>query len=192
MNTSRDEYNDTLASKTQHKREATQIQELGEQLLALSARDLGRLSLTQSLEEALAEAKRIKSQEATRRHAQYIGKLLRRAEHADIEKGLEALANPVRQQRLELWLTRVSDTLDQRQQQNALIQQLLEWFPDTDRQHLRNLLRNLASKRLPEEAPSKEQKQAWRQARRKLHAYLNELDQRAPLLTGNGGQGLSE
>jgi ribosome-associated protein len=181
MNQTTDEYNDPPASKTQGKHEALDMQTLGESLLTLKPADRARLPLTDELQSALDEARHIKSPEARRRHAQFIGKLMRRAEHAIIENALMELRSPARQQRLEQWLTQIESSLADSQQQTTLMQQLLDWFPHTDRQHLRNLLRNLAHKQLTQDPPSPEQQQAWRNARHKLHDYLNELERQSPL-----------
>lgn len=176
------EYTDTFASKTQHKRDATDLQQLGDQLMALSHDNLARLPLTSELLRGLEEAKRITSKEARRRHAQFIGKLIRRAEHVDIEQALESLMDPTRQQRLAQWISQLDQALADQQPYHSLLQQLLEWFPHTDRQHLRNLIRNLP--KLPtkedDEASNKLQ-QTHRLARQKLHRYLIELDRQAPL-----------
>jgi ribosome-associated protein len=180
-----DEYNDLAPSRTQDKQAATSVQELGEQLLTLKPAERERLPLTQELMAALEEAKRIKSLEARRRHAQYIGKLMRRAEHSRIEQAFIELRNPVRKLRLQNWLEQVENADDREVQ--PLLQQLLDWFPHTDRQHLRNLLRNLQKKRCAEDAAAP-LKQAFLQEKRKLSHYLNELEQTAPLLPDDNAE----
>lgn len=175
-----DEYTDTFASKTQHKRDADAVQQLGEKLMQLKPVDRSRLPLPPSLMDALQEANRIKSQEARRRHAQYIGKLMRQAEHEQIRNALEKLHDPQRKQRLSQWAHSMEMVGDDRAEQQRLVKQLLGWFSHTDRQHLRNLVRNLHKKAAldPDDNASKE---AVKQARRKLLRYLNELDQSASL-----------
>lgn len=176
-----DEYNDDLLpSKSQEKRDAISVQELGEKLLELKPAERDRLPLTQELIDALEEATRIKSPEARRRHAQFIGKLMRRAEHEEIEQALHELKNPARRQRLQDWIEQAEVAGDK--EQSHLLGVLLEWYPHADRQHLRNLLRNLRQKRVEGE-PTPAQLQVWRQERRKLSAYLNELEQGASLLS---------
>jgi len=176
-----DEYNDTPPSKTQFKQEADDIQRLGMQLMTFKPSDLARLPLTQSLLNALEEAKRIKSPEARRRHAQFIGKLMRQAEHAAIETAVQKLADPDRHKRLTQWLGQLDDAIQQQLSHTHLIEQLLDWFPFADRQHLMNLIRNFARVTKPEADAGSDGKQLWQQARRKLQAYLTELDRQAPL-----------
>jgi ribosome-associated protein len=65
-------------SKSQLKREAIALQELGELLLTLPPRKLEVLPLTEELREALVEYGRLGiGRGAKRRHKQYIGKLMR-------------------------------------------------------------------------------------------------------------------
>ena len=67
-------------SKTQRKRDAHALQALGVQLIALSAAQLARLELPETLHEAVLAAQRMRSHGARTRHLQYIGKLMRQLE----------------------------------------------------------------------------------------------------------------
>ena len=64
-------------SRTELKRESTELQELGTQLLTLRADLMADLKLTDKLKDALAEAKRITNFEGKRRQMQFIGKQMR-------------------------------------------------------------------------------------------------------------------
>lgn len=64
-------------SKTQRKREMAELQVLGEKLLLLKAKQLKNLMLSEELMQAVALGQRLTKKEAVRRHAQYIGKLMR-------------------------------------------------------------------------------------------------------------------
>jgi len=68
---------DSKPSKSQRKRQQTELQVIGEQLLDLPEDLLASLLLDERLIEALDEAKRMKSHEARRRQKQYIGRLMR-------------------------------------------------------------------------------------------------------------------
>jgi len=68
---------DSKPSKSERKRAQTALQELGEQLIGLQDDLLDSLSLDERLCAAIADAKRMKSNEALRRQKQYIGKLMR-------------------------------------------------------------------------------------------------------------------
>ena len=67
----------TEASKTDLKRESTELQKLGEALLTLRPDLMPGLPLPEKLVDALAEANRITNFEGKRRQMQFIGKLMR-------------------------------------------------------------------------------------------------------------------
>ena len=71
-------------SRTDLKRESAELQKLGESLLTLRAELLERLPLSDKLRDAVAEAKRITNFEGKRRQMQYIGKLMRKLEDAEV------------------------------------------------------------------------------------------------------------
>lgn len=182
MSDTSEEYNDLGPSKTQDKRDASAIQQLGEQLMNLKPAQLARLPLTPLLANAIEESTRIKSHEARRRHAQFVGKLMRQAEHASIAAALADLTDPQRKRRLVNWLDQLCNdpSKDDRQ---ALLRQALGWFPHADRQHLRNLMRNLQRSQQTTPAGDATVSEQSRQTRRKLSNYLNELERTAPLNT---------
>ncbi|MEO6973786.1 MAG: ribosome biogenesis factor YjgA [Rhodoferax sp.] len=64
-------------SRTDLKRESTELQKLGEDLLLLRADLIERLALPEKLVDAVQEAKRITNFEGKRRQMQFIGKLMR-------------------------------------------------------------------------------------------------------------------
>ena len=83
-NGERDAGLDEGPSRTQRKNSSTALTRLGEGLLNLRAERLAALDLPNSLHEALAEARRLKSFGAKRRQAQFIGKLLRKLDEASV------------------------------------------------------------------------------------------------------------
>lgn len=70
-------------SKSQKKREAEALQDLGVMLSKLSAQQLATIPLSDDLRESINQARRIKTYSAQKRHAQLIGRLMR--EHDDVE-----------------------------------------------------------------------------------------------------------
>jgi ribosome-associated protein len=78
-------------SKTQRKRDAHALQALGVQLLALSAAQLARLELPETLHEALLAAQRMRAHGARTRYLQYIGKLMRQLEPSVLSRVRAAL-----------------------------------------------------------------------------------------------------
>jgi ribosome-associated protein len=72
-------------SKSQRKREATALQELGERLVNLTATQLNRIPLSEELLAAVRLAQSISQRGGHKRQLQYIGKLMRRLDDAEIE-----------------------------------------------------------------------------------------------------------
>ena len=80
-------------SKTQRKRDAHALQTLGIQLVALSAAQLARLDLPETLHEAVLAAQRMRSHGARTRHLQSIGKLMRQLEPSVLSRVRAALTS---------------------------------------------------------------------------------------------------
>lgn len=78
-------------SKTQVKKQMMDLQALGEQLAKLPEAVLATIELDDSLRDALAELKRMKTFEAKRRQGQYVGKLMRDADADGIRRALAEL-----------------------------------------------------------------------------------------------------
>lgn len=132
---------DTGPSKSALKRQMTALQKVGEQLVALSPRELKTIPIEDdALQRAIAEAQRIRSNSAKKRHLQYIGKLMRKLDATAIET---ALAELYQRQRGETDAFHEIECLrDQLIEEGPdAVQAIVERFPDADRQHLRQLLR---------------------------------------------------
>lgn len=153
-------------SKTQRKKQSTELQKIGEELLSLNKRQLELIEVSEPLLGALREYQRLPARhEARRRQLQYIGKLMRAADHENIRAALEKLRAPDRQearrsQEIERWAQRLlaGDAQD--------IEAFVQAWPDADRQPLRLLVR-----RYLQEAPDSEQA---RTARRRLLDLIKE------------------
>ena len=76
-------------SKTEMKQESNELQLLGETLTTLSNDQLDQLGLPELMRDALNELSRVGKHEATRRHMQYIGKLMRGIDPAPIRAQLD-------------------------------------------------------------------------------------------------------
>ncbi|MBZ2189610.1 DUF615 domain-containing protein [Alcanivorax sp. JB21] len=183
-----DEYNDDdLPSKSALKREVSALQEVGEKLMNLKAADRARLPLTDALVRAIDESKRITAHEARRRHAQYVGKLMRAADGDAIELALAALDDPLRHKRLLDWMERL-DRSDNSKAAQVIVDEVMQTYAAADRQHLRNLLRNYFASRLPagkQPDPDLPEDRAaldkLQRERRKVYDYFNMLERNAPL-----------
>ena len=141
-----DEYEELPPSRSQLKREAEALQDLGRELVRLTDAKLKSIPLPERLREAVMEARRIKSHGALRRQMQYVGRVMREVDAEPILAALERAksvdhAAAARFHALEQWRDRLIDEGDK-----ALGGWLDEW-PGSDRQHLRQLIRNAVSER---------------------------------------------
>lgn len=175
-----EEYNDgQLPSKTELKREMDELQSVGIRLMELKPAELDRLPLTDRLRYAIDQSQRIKSHEARRRHAQFVGRLMREDNGEAVIEALDELRNPWRQRWLLDWQDRLISVQDARDAE-PLVTELLERYPEGDRQHIRNLCRNALGARVGEEADNSATEK-FRRERRKLADYLNDLEKHQPL-----------
>jgi ribosome-associated protein len=152
-------------SKSQIKREMCALQDLGEQLVRLSRGQLEQAELPQELREAVLFASSLEKHEAHRRQLQYIGVIMREIDPEPIRQSLAMIERQHKVEtqafhELEMWRDRLIEGSD------ALAEELLEQFPEADRQRIRQLVRN-AHKEHKDNKPSK--------AARTLFHYLQEL-----------------
>jgi ribosome-associated protein len=158
---------DREKSRTQLKKEAMALQNMGQRLVDLSDDQLDRMALPADLMAAVREIRGMKSHGARRRQLQYIGAVMRRIDTGPIEQALmEIDQGAYRQarafQRIEAWRDRLVDGDD------ALIDEILETFAQADRQRLGQLVRS-ARKERQNEAPPK--------SARNLFRYLKSLSE---------------
>lgn len=153
---------DTRPSKSQKKRESHALQDLGGQLVGLSAAQLARIEMSDSLRSAIREAQRITSNGAKRRQMQYIGRLMRDADPAPIRAALDALAGvnaaeTARQHRLERLRERLLED-------ESALTEVGAAHPGADLTRLRQL-RRTALKERDEGRPPRAYRELFRQLR---------------------------
>jgi len=133
-------------SKTQLKKQAHDLQALGEELAALPEGRLEGLAIEERLRDAIAELRRTRSFEGKRRQLQYIGKLMK---FEDVEPLREAVA--------AFKLGSAKDTLalhqaeywrDQLLAEDEAFERWLAEHPDTDGQQMRSLVRSARKEKL--------------------------------------------
>lgn len=127
-------------SKTKIKQQMHDLQDIGEQLVALSKEHLAELDIPENLRDAIKEVKRINKFGAIRRQMQYIGRLMRDIEPAPILEKLAAWNGTSRQH--VAWLHQVEQWRDRLLDDPDALTELLEDHPGADVQHLRALIRN--------------------------------------------------
>lgn len=138
-------------SRTELKRESSELQKLGEDLLTLRADLMARLDLSEKLKDAVAEAKRITNFEGKRRQMQFIGKLMRLVDPAVLETIRTALTEQNSGSAKENLALHLAETW--RERLLASDGAFGEWVghcPETDTQQLRALIRQARKDAKPE------------------------------------------
>jgi ribosome-associated protein len=142
-------------SKSQLKREMTELQKLGAELVDEPRDRVKRMQMPEDVRDAILECQTIKDHEGRRRQMQYVGKKMRTLEPEEIA---------VIQKTLEVWRgqskSNVAATHALERQREKLLKddsyltELLASHPELDAQRLRTLIRN-AKKELAESKPPK-------------------------------------
>ncbi len=144
-------------SKSQQKRDVEALQKLGISLAELNPEQLAGIPLTPALEKAIREYPHIKKREALRRHRQYIGRLMREADHEAIAAALEGVTeNQQRMARLFHTMEQWRDDLIAGDQQQ--METFIREFPEVDRQNLRQLVQNAKQERAQQKTPANARK----------------------------------
>ena len=129
-------------SRTDLKRESTELQKLGTELLSMRPERLARLNLSEKLIDALTEAKRITNFEGKRRQMQFVGKLMRLLDPdtlAGVRAALQELHQGSAEATMALHLAEQwRDRLIAHEESLAI---WLDQFPRTDTQQIRALIR---------------------------------------------------
>lgn len=139
------------ATRTDLKRESTELQKLGEDLLTLRVELMTRLALPEKLTEAVAEAKRICNFEGKRRQMQFIGKLMRKLEATQLEGIRTALIEQHTPSALETQTLHQAEMWrDRLVSEDDALGQWITLSPSTDSQQLRALVRQARKDAKPE------------------------------------------
>ncbi len=128
-------------SKSQIKREYKALQKLAAELLDYSTGELAQLPLNDPLLRAIEEGRTIKAYGGRKRQIKYIGKQLSELDSEQLWEAVEQLQekdriNNARFHQVEQWRDRLLA------EQDSALAEFLEHYPDSDRQYLRQLLRN--------------------------------------------------
>lgn len=156
---------EVVKSKSQLKREMHALQSLGEELVNLSKDQFEKITLPEELHDAVVEARNIHQHGAHKRQLQFIGKLMRGIDPEPIQEQLDTLKGQSAQaahtlHSIEHWRDQLLENGDQ------VLENFVEQYPQTDRQHIRQLLRN-AHKEIRANKPPK--------STRALFRYLREI-----------------
>lgn len=159
-------------SKSALKRQMTELQKLGEQLVAEPRDRVKRVPMPDEVRDAILTCQTITNHEGRRRQLQYVGKMMRTLnedEVAVIQRTIDSWKGSSKAEAAAL------HALERRREKlladDKALTQLLAEQPQLDAQHLRTLIRN-ARKEQAENKPPK--------AYREIFQILKELDKAAP------------
>jgi len=136
-------------SRSEQRRAALDVLALGEKLVALSATQLAKLPIPETLLPHIRDTQRITSHVAHKRQLAFLAKQMRREDDATLDAIRDALEaggaasrrEAARLHRVEAWRERLLADGD------AALAELLATHPGADRQRLRQLLRNALEER---------------------------------------------
>jgi ribosome-associated protein len=137
-------------SRTELKKESTELQKLGEALLTLRGDLMARLDLPEKLLTALDDVKKISNFEGRRRQMQFVGKLMRQLEPDDLQSirdALEEQRGGSAQQTLALHAA--EKWRDDLIAGDDAVHDWLQAHPETDSQQLRALVRQARKDSVP-------------------------------------------
>lgn len=152
-------------SKSQRKRDAHAVKDLGETLVNLEASQLTKFDLPEFIVNVINETRRIKKHGARKRQIMYLGKQLRQLDTDVLMQQLEKLQRPHLEDtallhQIERWRDRLL------QEGQEAITDFFNQHPQADRQQLRQLVRN---------SQQQAQQQAAPKSARQLFKYIREV-----------------
>jgi len=164
---------DDWISKTQRKKECDEVLELGEKMIALNHEELSQINMDDELRHAIEEAQRIKSHSALKRQKHFIAKVMRGLDDETLPAQVERILHKhdiynADFKRLEKWRDSVIENGDRG------INDFLEQYPQADRSHLRQLVRNAVKEKKNNKPPT---------AYRQIFKYIREVVDESPDIT---------
>lgn len=153
-------------SRTQRKREAEDLQTVGERLLVLPESKLAQLPLPASLLDAVRVGRGLGHRGALRRQKQYIGKLMRSLDTEALQQALAQLDHQETQEQAhfhaaENWRDRLLND------GNTALEAFFDAYPHADRQRLRQLVQASVAE-VKAGKPPRHRRELFREVRRVL------------------------
>lgn len=164
--------NNTLeVSKSQRKRDAHELLDLGKKLISMPESRLKRMPMDDELREEIEFARAIRSNGARKRQMMTVGKMLRLRDNETLIDAVNDVNQKNRQENarfhhIEAWRNRLIEG------NNETLSGLIEQTPTINAQTLRQLIRNANKEAKSGKPPS---------ASRKLFKLLRDADQQTPL-----------
>jgi ribosome-associated protein len=138
------------ASRSQKRREALAVFDLGEKLVALTESQLAKVPMPESLRDLVRDSRRITAPVARKRQLQFLAKHMRREEDETIEAIRRSLEHDRADARRETAELHRFEAMREHliEGGDEALAELIEAHPHADRQHLRQLARNAREERL--------------------------------------------
>jgi ribosome-associated protein len=142
---------DDFISKTRRKKQMHELQAMGTRLVALSAEELARIEMPETLREAIEDARRFTRHEARRRQLQYIGRIMRDIDAGPIAEQLAAMKAPSRRQ------TALFHVAERWRQEllagDEAMERFVKEFPEADPHRIRAMVDEAREERRASRAP---------------------------------------
>ena len=161
-----------IISKSQAKREATELQKLGATLLEFTPKQLLPLNLPENLLHAIKEGRKITANVATARNKQYIGKLMRNIDPAPIYAFLDA-QNGITNEH-NIWLHQIERLRERMVTDIKAVEKFIADHPEVDIQYLRQLIRNAQKERQQQAEGKHIPPKAFRELFQLMKQYIKE------------------
>ncbi len=151
---------ETPVSKSQLKRDAAEIHDLGKQLVAMQAKNLQKIPLPDTILEAVNVARKISAHGGLKRQHQYIAKRLRQIDVSEITAALNKVRGQSSQtnaafKSTEQWRERLLS------EDKQALAAFINTYPQVDIQQLRQLIR-FAQKEETQNKPPKYSRELFR------------------------------
>ena len=171
MNESTTENNTLEISKSQRKRDAHELLDLGKKLISMPDSRLKRMPLDDDLREEVEFARSIRSNGARKRQMMTVGKMLRLRDNEELIDAVNDVATKNRKENarfhhVESWRDKLIAG------DNEVLSAFLEQYSSINAQTLRQLIRNASKEAKLGKPPT---------TSRKLFKLLRETDEQTPL-----------
>lgn len=145
-------------SKSQRKRDAHAVRELGQRLAELGASELATIPLPEDVLAEIHELNRLKANSAKKRQLGLLAKRMRQIDVQPIEDALERLRQAARANTrslhlIEQWRDRILGESPDETEKQALTE-FLHQYSHADRQHFRHLQRQAIQERKAQKPPA--------------------------------------
>jgi len=141
-------------SKSELKRQMSELQKLGEELVAEARDRVKRVPMPEDVRDAILECQTIKDHEGRRRQLQYVGKKMRTLEDEEvalIRKTIDSWKQPSRAE------TAAMHAMERRRDKlladDGALTELRAQYPDLDVQQMRTLIRNARREQAEQKPP---------------------------------------